>query len=115
MASATFKFGDNGLIRWDGVRQFEVFESGLYTETWTSIDLPRSKDDAREIARRWWENSEPVAVVTASRIGSGTDLESVVRDLRGEHPWIPGAVFGRHPGLAEHLAQAIEDLIARGQ
>jgi len=35
-------------------------------------------------------------------------LDQVAHELRGPHPWIPGVVFGGHPGLAEHLARAVE-------
>lgn len=32
-----------------------------------------------------------------------------LRDLRSEHPWIPGATFIATPGLAEYLADILED------
>lgn len=35
-------------------------------------------------------------------------LDQVAHELRGPHPWMPGAVFIGHPGLAEHIARAVE-------
>jgi hypothetical protein len=39
-------------------------------------------------------------------------LHTVVANLRGDHPWIPGADFIANPGLAEKLADFIEGLDA---
>jgi len=115
MASAVFKFGQDGLIRWDGSSYFEYYENGELADAFVATELPRSTDQAKLLAEMWYNNNHDVAVSVEPKanieLGGKTDLASVVKDLRGPHPWIPGAVFNRHPDLAAALADFIEDYI----
>jgi hypothetical protein len=35
-------------------------------------------------------------------------LQTTLRELAGDHPWIPGATFRANPGLAEYLIECIQ-------
>jgi hypothetical protein len=39
---------------------------------------------------------------------TAADLDGVAHNMRGPHPWIPGATFHMNPGLAEDLADFLD-------
>jgi hypothetical protein len=55
-------------------------------------------------------DDEPVVEVVRGMDGEGI-IWNPVHGLLGSNPWIPGATFRAHPGLAEWLALAVQQFM----